>query len=156
MSQQRQIASCVMDFFVRKSSSPQQNFVAATWRKKSNQTIFAIYCGDKILLQIQRFSQKFFSTHEAICRCDVLPQRVTATSRPTCSHGVICRRNVLLQLVARPVHTEWSVASTCCCNLSLDLYTRSCKSPRLVAATCRPTCTHGEICGHDLLLQHFA
>ena len=40
----------------------------------------------QILLQRQRFSQKFPSTHEAICRCDVSPQRVAATtncSRPT-------------------------------------------------------------------------
>ena len=48
----------------------------------------------------QRFSQKFSSTHEAICRCDVSPHLVAATSRPTCTHGVICRRDVLLQLVA--------------------------------------------------------
>ena len=36
------------------------------------------------------FSQKFSCTHEAICRCDVSPQRVASTSRPTCTHGVIC------------------------------------------------------------------
>ena len=104
---------------------------------------FATYCGDKILLQ----------THEAICRCNVSPQRVASTSRPTCTHQLICRRDVLLQLVARPVHTEWYVATTCCCNLSPDLYTRSDMWPRLVAATCHPTCTHGQICGLDLLLQ---
>ena len=46
------------------------------------------------------FSQKFSRTHEAICRCDVSPQRVASTSRPTCTHGVICRRDVLLQLAA--------------------------------------------------------
>ena len=129
-------------------------FVSATefYRRNMSQKIksdriFATYCGDKILLRRQRFSQKFSSTH-----------------------GAICRRNVLLQLVARPVHTEWSVASTCCCNLSPDLYTqsdqwprlvaatcrstaRSDQSPRLVAATCRPTCTHGVISRLDLLLQ---
>ena len=55
---------------------------------------------DKILLRRQRFSQKFSSTHEAICRCDVSPHLVAATSRPTCTHGVIGRRDVLLQLVA--------------------------------------------------------
>ena len=88
---------------------------------------FATYCGDKILLQ----------THEAICRCNVSPQRVASTSRPTCTHRLICRRDVLLQLVARPVHTEWYVAATCCCNLSPDLYTRTDMWPRLVAATCR-------------------
>ena len=51
-------------------------------------------CGDK------DFHQKFSSTHEAICRCDMSPHRVAATSRPTCTHGVICRRDLLLQLVA--------------------------------------------------------
>ena len=100
-------------------------FVSATefYRRNMSQKIksdrvFATYCGDKILLRRQRFSQKFSSTHEAICRCDVSPQRVAATSRPTCTHGVISRLDLLLQLVARPVHTERSVASTCCCNLS--------------------------------------
>ena len=48
---------------------------------------------------------KFSSTHEAICRCDVLPHLVAPTSRPTCTHGVICRRDVLLQLVAKCVRT---------------------------------------------------
>ena len=118
-------------------------FVSATefYRRNMSQKIksyriFATYCGDKILLRRQRFSQKFSSTHEAICRCDVSPQRVAATSRPTCTHGVISRLDLLLQLVARPVHTEWSVASTCCFNLSPDLYTRRDMWPRLSAATC--------------------
>ena len=33
------------------------------------------------MLRRQRFSQKFSSTHEAICRCDVSLQRVAATCR---------------------------------------------------------------------------
>ena len=49
---------------------------------KSNR-ICANCCGDKILLQRQIFSQKFSSTHEAICR-----------------------RDMFVQLVAGPVHTE--------------------------------------------------
>ena len=87
-------------------------FVAATEfcrLKKSHKfksdLIFATCCSDKILLQRQRFSQKFSSTHEAICRCDVSPHLVAATSRPTCTHGVICRRDVLQQLVASCVPT---------------------------------------------------
>ena len=52
------------------------------------------------LMQRQRFSQKFSSTHEVICCCEVSPHLVAATRRPTCSHGVICRRDVLQQLVA--------------------------------------------------------
>ena len=65
---------------------------------------FATCCSDKILLRRQRFSQNF-CTHEAICRCDVSPHCVAATSSPTCSHGMICRRDVLLQLVAKCVPT---------------------------------------------------
>ena len=81
--------------FLRKSLFLQQNFVAATCRKKSNQTEFVrLAAATKILLQMQRFSQKFSSTHEAICHSDVSPQRVAATSRPICAHGVICRRDL--------------------------------------------------------------
>ena len=97
---QRQIASWVLEKFVK-------IFVAATEfcrRNKSHRFsliwFFATCCSDKILLRRQRFSQKFSSTHEAICRCDVSPHLVAATSRPTCTHGVICRCDVLLQLVA--------------------------------------------------------
>ena len=97
---QRKIASCALENFVK-------IFVAATEfcrRNKSHRFsliwFFATCCSDKILLRRQRFSQKFSSTHEAICRCDVSPHLVAATSRPTCTHWVICRRDVLLQLVA--------------------------------------------------------
>ena len=48
---------------------------------------------------------KILQYTEAICRCDVSPHLVAATSRRTCSHGVICRRDVLLQLVALCVPT---------------------------------------------------
>ena len=55
----------------------------------------------RILLQRQRFSQKFSSTHKVICPCDVSPWRVPQ-----------------LQIVlAWPAQTEWYVATTCCCNL---------------------------------------
>ena len=47
---------------------------------------FATCCCDKILLQRKRFSQKFSSTHEAICRCDVPSQHVAATCRPVCTN----------------------------------------------------------------------
>ena len=58
----------------------QQNFVAATCCKKSNQTEFCVTCrGDKILLQRQRFSQNLSSTLEAICCCEVSPKHVEAT-----------------------------------------------------------------------------
>ena len=47
---------------------------------------FATCCCDKILLQRQRFSQKFSSTHEAICRCDVSQWHVAATCRLVCTN----------------------------------------------------------------------
>ena len=71
-------------------------FVAATEFCRLNKShnfsliwFFATCCSDKILLRRQRVSQKFSNTHEVICRCDVSPQRVAATSRRTCTHGVI-------------------------------------------------------------------
>ena len=42
---------------------------------------FATCYYDKILLQKQRFPQKFSSTHEVICRCAVFPRHVSATCR---------------------------------------------------------------------------
>ena len=39
----------------------------------------------QILLQRQRFSQKFSSTHEAICRCNMSPRHVAATCRLVCT-----------------------------------------------------------------------
>ena len=86
-------------------------FVAATEFCHHNKShrfsliwFFATCCSNKIPLGRQRFSQKFSSTHKAICCCDMSPHHVAATSRPTCSHGV------------------WSVALTCCCNLSPSVY----------------------------------
>ena len=87
--------------FLWKSLSLQQNFVAA--KSRTNSVWFYFFrtcCSDKTLLRRQRFSQKFSSTLEAICRYDVSPHRVAATSRPTCTHEVIFRRDVLLQLVS--------------------------------------------------------
>ena len=73
--------------FLGKSLSLQRNFVAATSCKKSNQTeiVQLNCCSDKIQLQRQRFSQKFSSTHDAICCCDVSPHRVAATCRLACT-----------------------------------------------------------------------
>ena len=84
---QRQI-TCVLEKFVK-------IFVAA-----KSDLIFCDLSQRQNLMQRQRFSQKFSSTQEVICCCDVSPHLVAATRRPTCSHGVICRRNVLQQLVA--------------------------------------------------------
>ena len=71
---QRQIVLCVLENFCENLLSPQQNFVAPTCCKKSMKSdrICATCCGDKILLQRQRFSQKFSWTHKGISHCDVL------------------------------------------------------------------------------------
>ena len=102
---QRQIASCELE-------NLSQNLCRCNRICRSNKShrfsliwFFATCCSDKILPRRQRFSQKFSSTHEAICRCDVSPHLVAATSRPTCTHGVICRRDVLQRHVASCVPT---------------------------------------------------
>ena len=69
-----------------------QIFVSATEfcrRNKSHKFSLIWFCAtcccDKILLRRQRFSQKFSSTHEGICRCDLSSQHVAATCRLVCS-----------------------------------------------------------------------
>ena len=106
---QRQIApSCVLENFLWKSLSPQQNFVAATCprtTKKSNQTEFVrLVAATKSCCRKKDFFHKNSPVHT---------KRFVAA---------MCRRNVLLQLVARLVHTEWSVAETCCCNLPPSVF----------------------------------
>ena len=66
---------------------------------------FATRCSDKILLRRQIFSKKFSSTQEAICHCNMSPDRVAKTSCLTCTHGVICRCDL-----------------STTCNLSLSVY----------------------------------
>ena len=87
---QRQIASCVLKNFCENLCLCNRFCRSNTLQKIKSDRICATCRGDKILLQ----------RHEAICRCDVSPQHVAATSRRTCTHGVICRRYLLLQLVA--------------------------------------------------------
>ena len=84
--------------FLWKSLSPQQNFVAATCRKKSNQTEFVwlvtattFHCTDKDFHKNSLVHTKWFVP--ATCPCNVSPWRVAATTnctRPTCTHGMIC------------------------------------------------------------------
>ena len=97
---QRHVASCILENFCENLCRCNRICRHNKSRRFSLIWFFATCCSDKILLRRQRFSQKFSSTHEAICRCDVSPHLVAATSRPTCTHGVIGRRDVLLQLVA--------------------------------------------------------
>ena len=74
--------------------------------------ICATFCGDKILSQRQRFSQKLTSTHEAICCRNMLLQLVTGPVYP-CIHRVICRHDLLLQLVTQCVPTLIQKHGTC-------------------------------------------
>ena len=97
---QQQIALCVLEYFCENLCSATEFCRSNMLQKIKSDRICATCRGDKILLQRQRFSQNFCSTHEAICRCDVSPQHVAATSCRTCTHGVICRRDLLLQPVA--------------------------------------------------------
>ena len=71
---------------LRKSLSPQQNFVATTSRTKSNQielvqlvTATQFCCADKDFHKNSPVDTKRF---------------VAATYRPTCTHGVVCHREV--------------------------------------------------------------
>ena len=97
---QRQIASCLLENFCENLCRCNRICRRNKSHRFSLILFFATCCSDKILSRRQRFSQKFSSTHEAICRWDVSPHLVAATSSPTCTHGVICRRDVLQQLVA--------------------------------------------------------
>ena len=96
---QRQIASCVQENFCenlflcnRVLSQQQVAQFCLIW-------FFATCCSNKIMLRRQRFSQKFSSTHEAICRCDVSLQRVAATCRQVCTDlkAPVMQANVLQQ-----------------------------------------------------------
>ena len=69
-------------------------------QKIKSDRICATCRGDKILLQRQRFSQNFCSTHEAICRCDVSPRLVAATCRLVCT-----------DLKGRDLQFSWGFAS---------------------------------------------
>ena len=77
---QQQIASCVLENFCE-NLFPQQNFVAAKVEKIKSDWSCATCCGDKFLLQRQRFSQKFSSANGVFCRCNVSLRPVAATCR---------------------------------------------------------------------------
>ena len=102
---QRQIALCVLENFCENlclgNRSLWQQHVAENQIRQN----FVTCCGDTILLQRQRFSQKFSSTQSDLSlRC------VAATCCPSCTHGVICRRDLLCQLVTCCVPTlKWSI-----------------------------------------------
>ena len=90
--------------FLWKFLSLQQNFVAATRCKKSNQTEFVrLVAATKLCCRDKDFHQ-------------------TSPAHTKRFLAATCRRNLLLQLVAGPVHMEWSFAATRCCNLSPSVY----------------------------------
>ena len=76
---QRQIALCVQENFGENLCLCNRVFSQQQVAQILSDLIF---CD---LLRRQRFSQKFSSTHEAICRCDVSLQRVAATCRQVCT-----------------------------------------------------------------------
>ena len=94
-----QVASSVLENFLKIFVSLTVFCRGNMLQKIKSDRICATCYGNKILLQRQRFSQKFSVTHEVICRCDVSLQHVAATSHPTCTLVVICRHDLLLQLV---------------------------------------------------------
>ena len=93
-----QVVSSILENFFWKSLSLQQNFVAATCCKKSNQTEF-----------VQPFMAITFCCRDKDFHKNspVLTKQFVAA---------MCHRNMLLQLFVPPVHMEWSVTVTCCCN----------------------------------------
>ena len=97
---QQQIASCVLEYFCENLCSATE-FCRCNMLQKIKSDRICVTCrGNKILLQRQRFSQNFSSTHKVICLHDVSPQHVAATSRQTCADRVICGHELLLQVVA--------------------------------------------------------
>ena len=109
---QRQIASCVLENFHENLCL--RNRILSLQQVAKNQ-IFATCCGNKILLQRQRFSQKFSSTHEAICCCNVSPRHVAGTCRLVCTDLYI----YLLSL-------RFSITSFLCNNASLQRVDENC------------------------------
>ena len=85
----RHLASCVLDNFLKIFDSATEFCRRNKSQKIKSDWICATCCGDKILLQRQRFSQKFSSTHEGISRCNVLPRHVAATCHLVSGGGVL-------------------------------------------------------------------
>ena len=91
--------------FVGKSLSLQQHFVSATSRTDSVWFDFLrLVAATKFCCGVKRFSQKFSSTQEAICRWDVSPHRVATTS----THEAT-------------MYIKWAVAATDLENLNIPL-----------------------------------
>ena len=121
----QQIASCILEYFCENLCSATE-FCRSNMLQKIKSDRICVTCrGNKILLQRQRFSQNFSSTHE------VSPQHFATTSRQTCTGGVICRHDLLpsvywpLSLGALFSFTKillYSFWKECACNELLCLY----------------------------------
>ena len=92
---QRQIALCVLDNFCENlclcNRILLQQHVA---KNKIRQNLCDLLRRQNFVAETKIFTKFPQLTQEAICRCDVSPQHVAATSSQTCTHGVICRRNL--------------------------------------------------------------
>ena len=83
---QRQIASCVQEKFWENLLSPQQNFVVATNRKKSNQTEFVrLVAATKFFCSNKDFHKNPPVRTERFVAADVLPRRVGTTCHLACT-----------------------------------------------------------------------
>ena len=82
---QRQIASCVLENFCENLCL--RNKILSLQQVAKNQIRLNLcdLLRRQILLQRQRFSQKFSCTYEAICRCNMSPRHVAATCRLVCT-----------------------------------------------------------------------
>ena len=106
-----------------RSLSLLRSFVVVTSRTNCVWFDFFASCYiNKILLQWQRFSQKFSCTNKAICHCYVSLQRGDSTCLVTCIQEVICRNyKLLLQCPGCPTCTKGMICHQrhdCCCNLA--------------------------------------
>ena len=82
---QRQIASCVLENLCENICL--RNKILSLQQVAKNQIRLNLcdLLRRQILLQRQRFSQKFSCTYEAICRCNMSPRHVAATCRLVCT-----------------------------------------------------------------------
>ena len=112
---QRQIASCVLENFHENLCL--RNRILSLQQVAKNQIRLNLcdLLRRQILLQRQRFSQKFSSTHEAICCCNVSPQHVAGTCRLVCTDLYI----YLLSL-------RFAITSLLCNNASLQRVDENC------------------------------
>ena len=85
--------------FLWKSLTPQQNFVGATYHKKSNQTeLVQLVAARKFICRDKDFHKILQDS-----RSNLSLWCVAATSCPACTHRVIHRHELLLQLVTYSV-----------------------------------------------------